>query len=421
MQAARDINALERVVKIYGVLNTSFGSYGTGDGQFSSPIACIIHNSEIYVSDNGNTRIQVFSMIGTFARKWTTTYPGCLGMTQYAGEIFVIEGVTTPKLCRYTTSGSLVTSWTIPPYLSGNEAPWGVAVYNDEVYISSDDTYFHSRLTVQVFTLDGTFVRGWYESSGGATYAAVFGIAVLNNEVYVSRYSAPPSSVGKISVYSTSGTPIRSWTIGNGGVGAGDLRVYNELLYHGGATGPSRAIQCYLPDGTDKGGVGLIAQGYYGVDRNATQLVSVSFQANAVYVFDETVNISQTEFQEYLSATTKTSLGTPDGGVSVPALDALDGNGFLAARQLTDLRVAIQALAPYYKNAVTGNAFNWTASSADNLYYVALGNRTKYGATGGAAYDWTRSEAQLENSLLYDLDIGEARECIDKLQASALV
>ena len=132
--------------------------------------------------------------------------------------------------------------------------------------------------------------------------------------------------------------------------------------------------------------------------------------------------VEQTEFFAYTSGG-RVSLGTPDGGVSVPALSALcpapTGVGALVCpNHITDIRTAIENLAPYFVNAITGNLFNFTDESADNLYYVAMGDRTKYGATGGARYAWTRTLEQMKGTPTYDIDIGEVRECINVLQAS---
>jgi len=117
------------------------------------------------------------------------------------------------------------------------------------------------------------------------------------------------------------------------------------------------------------------------------------------------------------------SLGVPDGGVSVPADNALfdQPDAIFSVRNLLDMRETIERVAPEYKNAATGNPFNFTDQSADNLYFVAMGDRTKYGAVGGARYDWTRTESALERSDAYYIDIGEILETVVELEGSALV
>jgi hypothetical protein len=110
----------------------------------------------------------------------------------------------------------------------------------------------------------------------------------------------------------------------------------------------------------------------------------------------------------YLRDGTTQSLGTPDAGATIPALDALDVdtlNAQLDPNHIIDMRTAIETLAPYF-------GYNWTPGSASNLYCTAMGDRTKYGATGGAQYDWTRAREEMLMTPTYDLDIGEIYECV---------
>lgn len=123
----------------------------------------------------------------------------------------------------------------------------------------------------------------------------------------------------------------------------------------------------------------------------------------------------QTEWLAYLRNGTTQSLGTPDGGVSIPALDALDRgtlNAQLEPNHIIDMRDAVETLAEYY-------GYDWTDASATNLYFSAMGDRTKYGATGGAKYDWTRTREQMLLTPTYDIDIGEIYECVAVLKAAA--
>ena len=47
-------------------LSVSFGSFGTGNGQFDRPTAVRMYNSELYVADSFNQRIQVFDFSGNY-------------------------------------------------------------------------------------------------------------------------------------------------------------------------------------------------------------------------------------------------------------------------------------------------------------------------------------------------------------------
>jgi len=131
--------------------------------------------------------------------------------------------------------------------------------------------------------------------------------------------------------------------------------------------------------------------------------------------FEQGSPIDQTEWLAYKRDGTTESLGTPDAGVSVPALDALDlgqKNAQVEPQHLVDMRGAIETLAPYY-------GYDWTPSSTGNLYYNAMGDRTAYGASGGARYDWTRTREEMLYTPTYDIDIGEIHECVQVLKVAA--
>jgi len=82
-------------------------------------------------------------------------------------------------------------------------------------------------------------------------------------------------------------------------------------------------------------------------------------------------------------------------------------------RHLIDIRDAIEAVCVYYRDPASGSdAYDWSdASGNNNLYTAALGSGT----------DWTRTEAQMNGTPTYDIDMYEVRACIDKLQDAVLV
>ena len=66
-------NYSEDLVTVYdqdGNRLYTFGSRGSGDGQFQSPRDVAIINDVVYVSDAAQSRIQAFTMEGDFLGKW---------------------------------------------------------------------------------------------------------------------------------------------------------------------------------------------------------------------------------------------------------------------------------------------------------------------------------------------------------------
>ncbi len=115
---------------------------------------------------------------------------------------------------------------------------------------------------------------------------------------------------------------------------------------------------------------------------------------------------AQREFMGY-TTTGPVSLGTPDGGVAIPDLEALTPSGVGAiksAAHIIEMREALAGIAPYYIGP-SGERLHLNGSDDDeNLYLLAMGDRTKYGATGGARTTWTRSFDQMQNTSVVSVE-----------------
>jgi hypothetical protein len=58
------------------VFQRKWGSPGDGDGQFNVLISLAVPDDEVYVTDSGNYRVQVFDRSGKFLRKWGSSGNG---------------------------------------------------------------------------------------------------------------------------------------------------------------------------------------------------------------------------------------------------------------------------------------------------------------------------------------------------------
>jgi 6-bladed beta-propeller len=90
---------------------TSWGSKGTGPGQFQVPHAIAIDRTRrVFVADRGNHRVQIFDQNGKFILQWTQLRsPDYIYMAPDS-RVWIADGVTN-KFLKYSLNGALEYSW----------------------------------------------------------------------------------------------------------------------------------------------------------------------------------------------------------------------------------------------------------------------------------------------------------------------
>lgn len=358
-----------RVVQISasGSIVATWGTYGSGSGQLNGPWGFCAYDDILYIADYGNSRIQKFGVTsGEFLGSIThATIVNPSSVYATADYLYVTCPASNPGIFYFLLDGTYQGTFDDVPGSDGQQ-PVDITSLGTSIYVCYQD------YVVAEFSATGSLI-----TSQGIAFQCQ-GIATNGGSFFLSGYEIVGESHG-----------VREYDL--------DLAFIREWY-----TGPhTTTLQIAINTGKDP-----------------DELLVADIGTNGI------LTNSQTTFYAYTSPTERVALGTPDGGVAIPSLNALspeENNAGFYARHITDIRTRIQALAPYFVNVATGNPFNWTASSADNLYFVAMGDRTKYGATGGAAYTWTRTEEEMIGTAMYDLDIGELKECLDKLASSSIV
>jgi DNA-binding beta-propeller fold protein YncE len=113
--------ANSRVVKLDkdGKYLTSWGTKGTGPGQFNLPHAIDVdRDRRIYVADAHNSRIQVFDENGAFLDLWPNIWRPDVIMVSADQHLWIAAGATDMML-KYDLRGKLLEAWGKPGHAPG--------------------------------------------------------------------------------------------------------------------------------------------------------------------------------------------------------------------------------------------------------------------------------------------------------------
>ncbi len=101
-----------------GTFLTTWGSSGTGDGQFNYPEGVVVDGSgNVYVADSFNNRIQKFTSTGTFLTTWGSSGTGdgqfnyAVGVaTDGSGNVYVAD-YGNNRIQKFDGNGTFLTGW----------------------------------------------------------------------------------------------------------------------------------------------------------------------------------------------------------------------------------------------------------------------------------------------------------------------
>ncbi len=233
---------------------TKWGTQGSGDGQFNRPNNIAVDNTgNIYVTDFGNNRIQVFDCNGNFLRKWGSQgsgdeeFDGLSGISvDSMGYVYVSE-IYNHRVQVFDQDGTFIRKWGSQGSEDGqfNRAAHNTIDSSGHVYVVD-----HLNYRVQVFDQDGTFIRKWgSQGSGNSEFNAPIGITAdsTGNIYVVDRDNSC------VQVFDQNGAFLWKW--GSQGLGDGqfnqpsgievDLHGYVYVADHG-----NHRVQVFDQDGT---------------------------------------------------------------------------------------------------------------------------------------------------------------------------
>ena len=193
-----------------GDLIDIFGSPGSGDGEFNHPHGLAVDRLRgdlIYVGDQENSRLQVFSKEGAFVRQWGDpqfAHIHDVGIDPSTGDIFVGD-YELDTLRKFSSTGELLASYggtgAGPGQFNG---VWGVSTDSDgNVYVA--DT-FNRR--VQKLDRDGAFLAEWTDYDG-TPFQKPTGVFVDTNDVI----HVCDSLAETVSLFDVDGGALAQWNL----------------------------------------------------------------------------------------------------------------------------------------------------------------------------------------------------------------
>jgi len=194
----------------------TFGTKGSGDGQFNAPIGVAVANSSIYVIDNERNDIQKFDSTGKFVTKWGVkgSDPGQFLLPQGvavdpSGDVYVVD-TGNSRIEKFDSNGKYLLSIGQSGLGDGQFlSPRAVAADSQgSIYVADS-----GGNKIEKFTEDGVFLQS-FSSSTGTNLQTPLGMSVdKSGNIYVAD-----SGNNRIVELDSNGHIITSW--GSQGTGA---------------------------------------------------------------------------------------------------------------------------------------------------------------------------------------------------------
>lgn len=141
----------------------SWGEQGSGPGQLNDPTGIAVTDTEVFVSDARNGRIQVFDHAGQFKRAFGTAGDGFgelgrpMNLAIHGDKLYVPEYMN-DRIQVFSLAGAPLETIGGPGEGPGQfDAPGGVAIADNGDLLVTD--FYNQR--VQHLRADGSFVRQW--------------------------------------------------------------------------------------------------------------------------------------------------------------------------------------------------------------------------------------------------------------------
>jgi len=220
-----------KVVKKDGSIVRTWGTFGSGPGQLNGPYGIAVSGDEVYVSDEGNQRVQVFRPDGTFVRAMGE---GLLQAPRYVAIDSQAKQRASFARLRLLCSHGRATASPLFEIVFGDADLNVFSIIfrmvcgnndDDRVFVTDRDSH-----QCQIFRKkDGAFVSSWgtnKESDKPGDFNQPAGVAVNGDLVYITE-----SYGNRVQVFRKDGELVR--TFGKEGVGKGQFQGAHGIAVDG--------------------------------------------------------------------------------------------------------------------------------------------------------------------------------------------
>jgi len=193
--------AVSVVIASYFVLDSTYGEWGSGQGQLKYPTdIAIAANGDIYIVDQDNNRVQVFDQAMQYKREFgggILNIPFRIALDSLGNAYVSVQSGYIGNIFVFDPAGTLIDTIVIGKLISDIDLGTN-GVYAIAAGTMTDDS-------VSVFSYDGIFKRTWWCSQGGG-YSL---IAENPNRIWVGS-----SQEDKLRVFDTLGNILDSIAVG---------------------------------------------------------------------------------------------------------------------------------------------------------------------------------------------------------------
>lgn len=130
----------------------------TNEGTFYGPRGLAFHDGELYVTDTGNERIQVFTPDGAFVRMWGTTGSADGNLLEPVGIAVTADGTVlvadshNARIARFDSEGNPLEAWPVDAWA-------GLTFFEPYLAAGPDGSVYATNSTngtIETFGPDGT-------------------------------------------------------------------------------------------------------------------------------------------------------------------------------------------------------------------------------------------------------------------------